>query len=448
MNFFKRFLGGGPERNRVFVLGLEGVAWDFARWLAAEGVMPNLAAILPQGAALGLAAPQPAVNSVAWATYATGVNPGRHGVFGFVDREPNPFGIHLPNSRDLKVPPFWQALSRAGKQAGIVNLPLTYPPQPLNGFLVADSQSPELAKATYPVELAPRLMEMDYRLSADPALLEHGASAFLAELSQVMANRFAAAFALLKSQGWDFFHLHLSSPDVANYFFWTEAEGFADDFLAFYRKLDQYLGELMVQLPRGARLALLSANGFSAAKALIYLNRWLEENGYLLFGRGKKSLAAMHQESRAYSLVPGRIYLNLQGREERGSVPRGKAYEDLREELIHRLGNLAHPQTGEPLVERVWRREELYQGPHLNLAADLLVEPKSGFDLRANLDGPGLLAAPDMPGIHARQGGFLHLAGIKTLHAPGGAQLMDVAPTMLKLLEVPAPPEMEGRALL
>ncbi len=227
--------------------------------------MPNLAAILPQGAALGLAAPQPAVNSVAWATYATGVNPGRHGVFGFVDREPNPFGIHLPNSRDLKVPPFWQALSRAGKQAGIVNLPLTYPPQPLNGFLVADSQSPELAKATYPVELAPRLMEMDYRLSADPALLEHGASAFLAELSQVMANRFAAAFALLKSQGWDFFHLHLSSPDVAHYFFWR-GRGVRRRLPGVLPQAGPIPGRANGPAAPAAPGWLLSANGFSAAR--------------------------------------------------------------------------------------------------------------------------------------------------------------------------------------
>ena len=453
MDFLKRIFSRAQTQKRLFVLSLDGFSLEMADWAAATQVMPHMASLFNKGAIIPLNGILPAVNQVTWASYATGVNPGKHGVFGFVDREPSPFGVHIPGSEDVKAPALWDYLGKAGKRIGLVNLPLTYPPRAVNGFMVSCSMSPDLAKATFPVELAPRLMEMDYRLEADASAMgpdEESAPAFMDQVNQVMAQRFSSSFQLIKSEAWDFFQLHISGGDLLNYFFWPEdrTHGFSEDFLTFYRRLDSYIGELAGLLPQGSALAILSGGGFDEVKLDVYLNHWLEENGYLMFGRGQRSLASMHADSKAYSLVPGRIYINLEGREERGGVTPGGDYEELREELAHRLGGLSDPESGKPVIRAIHRREDLYDGPMLGLAADLIVEPEPGYDLKANLDGSGVFTRPELPGMHSGGGGFLFMPGVKAADPEGVATIMEAAPTFLKFLDVEIPPGLDGRSLI
>ncbi len=450
MSLLNKIFGRGQPR--LFVLGLDGLGWDMARQLVEAGIMPNLGEVLRKGITAEMETVIPTVSRVAWPSYATGVNPGKHGIFGFVDRKPNPFQVLIPDAKDLKSPTLWEILSRAGKKVGVMNVPLTHPPRQVSGFMIAGYGGPDLAGATFPVELAPRLMELDYRIDADTSLAAEDTAAFLDDLGQCLGKRFSACFQLMQSEPWDFFQLNISASDRINHFLWADYEegegGLAGDFRAFYRKLDSYLGELVQQLPGGCRLALVSCFGFTRSQAHLYLNHWLEENGYLLFGRGKKSLLNMHPESKAYSLVPGRVFINLQGREENGSVPRGHPYEDLREELIHRLGGLRRPEGDHPLIKGVYKREMLYSGNHLSKAADLIIEPVPGIELKANLDGPGLLGPPQLSGMHTPRGAFFHLSGAKALSTETGVGILDLAPTVFSLLGLEVPPNLEGTSLV
>jgi predicted AlkP superfamily phosphohydrolase/phosphomutase len=452
VSILKRFFRRGSQEERVLVLGLEGVGLEFAQGLAQRGVMPNLGRLLSDGQPQPVDTVLPAVAEVAWATYATGANPGRHGVFGFVDREPNPFETHFPDANDLKVPPLWEILGRAGKRVGVMNLPLTFPPKPVTGFLVSGYGAPELGKATFPVELAPRLLELDYRIAADNSLAKSDTSAYLADAAETLGRRFTAAFQLMQSEAWDYFHLHIMGTYFLNYLLWADyqegGEGLAAEFSGFYQRLDSYLGELAALLPGGSRLVAVSDYGFAPVECSLFVNRWLEENGYLLFGRGKRDLRNLHPDSRAYSLVPGRVYVNLKGREERGSVERGKAYEDLREELSHRLAGLVHPESNQPLIRKVHRREELYSGSQVARAADLVIEPAAGVELKANLGGPGVVGPPEAGGVPVAQGAFAHFEGIRQLEGEGPLELTDLAPTVLGLLGVAPPASMEGRPRL
>jgi predicted AlkP superfamily phosphohydrolase/phosphomutase len=453
VEFIKKLFNRAPAKDRLMVLGLDSVPFSLLDRAIKQGFMPNLAELMGQGMAVHLDSVLPTVSPVAWASYATGSNPGKHGVFGFVDREPNPFSVHLPSAEDLKVTTLWDQFSRAGKKVCIVNVPLTYPPKQVNGVMVSCNMSPELAKATHPVELAPRLMELDYRIDANLSLAKEDKGAFLANLVETMRRRFEAAFYLMKSQDWDFFHLHVFSTDRLNYFFWPQNKSFSEEgnqgFWTFYRHLDANLGELISQLPKGARMALVSQYGCAKTKGLVHLNHWLAENGYLLFAPGKKELASMLPSSKAYSLVPGRIYINLEEREQRGSVKAGQPYEDLREELINRLSALGHPDTGEPLIARVYRREEIYEGSQVSRSADLIVEPTSGYDLKASLDVSGTLTEPDLPGMHVREGGFFFLEGAEEMAMNvESPTIMDLAPTFMILLGLEPPPALDGQSLV
>lgn len=451
MGLLKRLLGKAPETARLFVLSLDGVPHSFVIHAAKTGLMPNLARLLKEGTLARMNSVVPTVSTVAWATYMTGVNPGKHGVFGFVDREPNPFEAYIPTARNLKTPTLWEMISRSGKRLGVINVPLTYPPKQVNGFMVGCFLSPELAKATYPAELAAKLTELDYKIDADLSLARDDMDAFLLDINHTMVRRFAAAFKLMESEPWEFFQLHIMDTDRVNHFLWgpweDRVEGLAAEFESFYRRLDTYIGELLQHLPPDCRLMMLSDHGFTRCKGQVFINHWLEQNGYLLFARGKREIMNMHPDSKAYSLVPGRIFLNLEGREERGQVPRSQA-EELKAELIHRLSGLKHPETGQPLIRRAFKREEIYSGSQISKAADVILDPAPGFELKANLECPGLVGPADLSGAHTYEDAFLYLRGIKDLPENNSFSLLDVAPTILDILGVAVPQGLDGQTLL
>ena len=452
MGFLKRLLGRDQIGGRLFVLGLDGVPYSLLTSESGRRLMPVLSGLLDQGACLPMRSVLPTVSSVAWATYSTGVNPGKHGIFGYVDRHPDPFTALIPTARELKQPTLWEHLSRLGQRVGVMNVPLTYPPKAVNGFMVACFLSPELASATYPVELAPRLMELDYRLDVDTSLAHEDLEAFAGEASITLSRRFEAALDLMTQESWDFFQLNVTSTDRINHFLWGQwrdgEDPMATRFLEFYRRLDSYIGELTAKLASSCHLVVLSDHGFTRLKGEVYLNQWLQDNGYLLLGRGQKELKNMHADTKAYSLAPGRIFINLAGREEKGGVEAGHPYEDLREELIHRVAGLTDPQTGEPLVAKVHKREDLYTGPHLGRAADLIVEPAEGYELKANLEAPSLVGRGAMTGAHTMDDAFFFVAGGKAPDQPAVVSLMDAAPTICSLLKLPVPGGMDGRSLV
>jgi predicted AlkP superfamily phosphohydrolase/phosphomutase len=157
--------------------------------------------------------------------------------------------------------------------------------------------------------------------------------------------------------------------------------------------------------------------------------------------------------TRAYSLgTTGQVYINLQEREPQGIVAPGSEYETLRDELIGRLREMCDPDTGQPLVDEVYRREELYSGPYLHLMPDLIFVPRGfvynafgeyEFASRSLVD-----ASQGITGWH-RMDGVLIMAGdgIAQGRANGGAQLVDLAPTILHLLGLGVPSGLDGRVL-
>lgn len=108
---------------------MDGISLPFAQKAGGGGLMPNLGHILAQGASAGLTSTLPTVPTVAWTNYMTGVNPGKHGVFGLVERHPDPFSVIIPSSMDIKAPTLWETLGRGGVKVGVMNVPMTFPPR-------------------------------------------------------------------------------------------------------------------------------------------------------------------------------------------------------------------------------------------------------------------------------------------------------------------------------
>ena len=133
------------DHPRVLILGLDGVPWSLLDpWLAA-GKLPNLARLIANGVRGDLRSTIPYVTAPAWTSCVTGVNPGKHGVFDFAMQRAGDYGITVVNSTSLRARPLWAILSEQGRRVGMVNVPVTYPPQPVNGVMVTCMLTPSLA---------------------------------------------------------------------------------------------------------------------------------------------------------------------------------------------------------------------------------------------------------------------------------------------------------------
>ncbi|MFQ5841663.1 MAG: alkaline phosphatase family protein, partial [Thermodesulfobacteriota bacterium] len=203
--------------RRVLVIGLDGVPFSLLKRLSAEGKLPNWAKLLESGVFKRMNSIHPCVSSVAWATYMTGKNPGKHNIYGFVDRYPRSMDVFIPTSRDMDGKTLWEILSQAGKRVVVINVPVTYPPREVNGILISGFLCTNIDKIAYPKEKAGLLKEIGYRIDVDAWQARKSIDRFLEDLHLTLDKRIEAAFNFLGGEEWDFFQLHIMETDRINH---------------------------------------------------------------------------------------------------------------------------------------------------------------------------------------------------------------------------------------
>lgn len=441
--------------RRVVFIGLDGTPYTFLQRLIAEGKAPNAARLAEQGSLLRMDSVWPWVSSVAWSTMMTGVNPAKHGIFGFIDRDPASGKQFIPTSRHMKAPTLWEVLSQAGKQVIVVNVPVTYPPRPVNGILVGCFLSPSLEKAVYPESFVPTLKSLGYIIDADPWKARESKDLALQEVNAALEVRIRTLFYLLEHEEWDYLHVHIMETDRLHHFLWQQMEEghptYAPAFYALYRRIDDMLGRLAAKLDDHTTLMWMADHGFCRLKKEIYVNRWLMDHGWLKLRTippdRQKGLDEIAPGSVAYSLDPGRVFLRVRGREKEGSVAPGAEYEALRTEIAAAALALRDPDDGAPIFQAAFRREELYHGPYLEQAADLILAPYDGYDPKGPLYKETLTWKGDeLVGMHTYDDAMLYIGG-QTIRQTRFS-VLNVMPTILSLMDVPPPPGLDGVSLV
>jgi predicted AlkP superfamily phosphohydrolase/phosphomutase len=329
-------------------------------------------------------------------------------------------------------------------------VPVTYPPRQVNGILIGCFLGTDVLKVAYPKELGLQLKEWDYRIDADANLGRKDKEAFLTDLDVTLQRRLETARRLFEREPWDFFQLHVMETDRINHFLWEQYDRhdpvFYRRFVDFYRKVDALVGEFYDRAEKTAEFILLSDHGFCSIKKEVYLNQWLEEQGFLkLEGASPKSVMDYAADSTAYSLIPGRIFINLKGREQKGSVSPGPAAEEVKAKVSAALLEMTDPDTGERIIEKVLRREEIYSGPYFDEAADLMAIPYDGYDLKASVRQPQFTFKGDLVGMHTFNDAALFVKD----HTLTDRQISiaDAAPTILKMMDLEPPEKMDGETL-
>jgi predicted AlkP superfamily phosphohydrolase/phosphomutase len=439
------------KSKKVVVIGPDGTPLSLIRRLMDQGELPNFARIFQDGSVRPMTSAIPAVSSVAWSSFMTGKNPGKHGIYGFLDHHPNSYDTFIPNSRAMRGDTLWEILSRHGKRVVVMNVPVTYPPRQVNGILVAGFLAPKLEKGTYPPSIGQQLVNMGYRLDVDPWQARKDRDKFIEDLYYTLEMREKAMLHFMDTEEWDFFMLQIMETDRLHHFLWEEMEKddpkYAPAFLELYRRMDGLLGRLYDRLAEDVTLVVMSDHGFTLMKKEVYVNRWLQDNGWLSFTTDSpESLGDIHPDSKAYSMDPGRIFINLRGREPLGGVDPGSEYEALREELVQSLVVLQDPDSGEPMIERVYRREEIYSGECYSQAPDLVAMPHRGYDLKGSLKKDVLTDRGVITGTHTYDDAMLYIRGQEI--GKDVASIVDVMPTILHLMGVPVPQDVDGQVLL
>jgi predicted AlkP superfamily phosphohydrolase/phosphomutase len=437
--------------SRVAVIGLDGVGLPLVQELAARGVMPALGRLLPQGTAAPMRSSIPTISSVSWAGFMTGRNPGKHGIYGFTDVKPGTLTTFFPNFGNVQGDTLWDVAGRAGKRAIVMNVPGTYPARPLAGMLVSGFVAINLERAVYPAALLPRLTAAGYKIDVDYAKANERPEAFFADLIATMDARRRVYLDLLRDEPWDLFIGVITECDRLHHYFWNQ---WVDDraphhgrFLDFYRRLDDVLAALIDALPTEVPLLLIADHGHTLIHREFYVNAWLRTQGVLALHADKpRGPADMDPSSKAFGLDPGRIYLHRRGRFPLGTVEPAEATD-----LIGRLqeGLLAlrdetpgAPVAGRP-VARVFARNELYHGPCLDAAPDLVVHFNPGYDPKGALGRSEIFGRSALTGMHTYDDSlfFVNRPGVPT----AGLDIVDMAPTILTLMGLEPPADMDGR---
>lgn len=494
--------------SKIWVIGLDGATFDLICPWAEAGYLPTLGRLMAEGAWGEVESTIHPLTAPAWTTFLTGLNPGRHGIYDFTRRQLGSYDLELVNASSRHGRSLWRILSDAGRRVGVVNVPMTYPPEPVNGYLVAGLDAPSLdSPYIYPSELA---QDLRGKHIISVSTMGKSLGQYLSEMLDAVERRFAVAHMLLAREEPDFFMKVIMETDAIQHAAWhlldRVGEPGADAILQVYRRIDERLGELLSGLPPDVTLVVMSDHGAGPIAKVVDLDRWLEDRGlfrlqatsirrgwmrsavasaqryaqrYLparVKGVLRQSASAMARvdsfllysgtdwsQTRAYSIGnQGNICINLAGREPNGIVPASE-YEALREEIIAGLGELCDPDSGEPVVDRVYRREELYTGERVHLAPDLLIRwrddryvAKKDFAQRTGeLFTRGLKfsrhaneGALDQTGTHKLHGILIFYgAAVQPGTRIRGARLVDLAPTILYLMDEPVPAELDGRVL-
>lgn len=440
----------GTSHPRVAFFGIDGVPYTLLSDNAEE--FPNIAKLAREGSAGPISSIVPPESSACWPTLTTGVNPGKTGVYGFQDRENGSYDTYVPMGRDVQATRVWDRVAADGRDATVMNVPVTFPPQRNVQRMVSGFLSPGVDKAAYPDELRDTLQKLDYKIDTNAKLgHKEDKAEFIENAHETLEARFRAFKHYLQQDDWDLFFGVFMTTDRVNHFLFEDYErdgDYKEEFMEFYRTLDGYLGELRELLPDDVTMMVASDHGFTSEDYEVHMNAWLEQEGWLSYeDDDHEELGDISDDAEAYSLIPGRFYLNLEGREPKGSVPQAE-YEEKRAELKADLEALEGP-NGKKVCERVVLKEDAFHGDHDDIAPDLVVIPNHGFDLKAGFSGHDeIFDVGPRNGMHSFDNASLFVDE-PGLSIDESVDLLAIAPTILDVMELEYDAsEFDGRSLV
>lgn len=499
---------------RVAVIGLDGGTFDLIKPWVDAGHLPTFKKLMDNGAWGELRSTMPPITAPAWSSFITGKNPGNHGLIDFVFRRPDSYSVSPVNATIRQGRSLWSLLSEGGKRVLVMNVPVTYPPEAVHGSLITGLMTPSVnSNFTHPPSLAESLRKEGYRIHSPQSYARGNLDKFIASIDEVTEIQLKSLRRLMAAEPWDFMMYVFRGPDRMQHGLWhfmdenhplhgaPSTAVYQHAIRNHYQLIDKHLAELLDSFDEQTLLIMMSDHGFGPFHKYIYMNNWLMKWGLLKLkrgpltqlkksafqlgitpitiynqmlklglggmkgkvtkGKGNKKLARFFlsfndidwPNTKVYSLGnAGQLWINVRGREPHGTVAPGKEYETVRQDVMTRLLEMRDPQTGEKMVDKVYTREEMYNGRYLEKMPDIVFVPQN---FRYLSFGEYEFASNKLVDVSYGITGWHRMNGMTLFHGlpidphkqPQDAHIEDIAPTVLYLMGQPVPAEMDGRIL-
>lgn len=451
--------GHSMSSPRTLIIGIDGATFDVIDPLVRAGCLPTLERLMSEGARGPLLA-WPAMNSaVSWSSIVTGCNAGKHGVYDFGQawqRLPQWSHDWRPvTGANRQKDPFWRLLSAAGQQVGVVNVPISYPADPINGFMLSGMDAPSVKSQgfAHPPELYGELRGQGIPYVIDTlslSVLSQRAPFRLPEqIRDMVAARAQAILHLMQTRAWDALMAVIVATDRVQHCYWPDINAPVDHpswnpVRLLYQQVDAFLAEAMDLAGGDSTVLIVSDHGFTHSRpAMRCLNPLLARLGLLRYHRaadqGSESMLGMllrqgrrllpyrlqyplskilpglhlravsasrmsgvdwaQTQVYAVTMAGGQVFINRQAEGAHGTVAPSE-YEPLRERVAAILLQLVDPLTRRPVVRHVARREEVYHGAHLDGAPDLVFD----WDYGALGEALSYAAGTEAITVHAPMG--------------------------------------------
>lgn len=492
------------SKLELLMIGLDGATFKILTPLIQSGHLPNLEKIVHDSYNATLLSTVPPVTALAWPTIMSGLNPGNHGLLSW--QEPLNFDLERPlaSAKTITKPMIWDLLNQLGKKTCVFNVPVTYPPQEINGVMVSGMLTPSLnSQFCYPKDLQGELLNKFPAYKTDIAineervinLPENKLIDFIKESSKTTQIRGQAFRWLLEREDFQCGFIVFELLDRLQHFAWDHLVKLTKlaagqkpenkiDCAIYYslQVLDDEVGDLLDYIDRQGHMVIVSDHGFGPMKTNIHLNSWLEKHSWLKFknvtGKGwhlirmvgarfkhiipaklitktQKTLSPYRfvnwKKTLAYAGAPTEygIFINVKDREPYGIVT-NKEYEEVRSKIISALEETTYDITGKKVFKRIYRREELYSGDHVKNAPDIIFETESGFyisELTAPSNERVFSEIKDKTwGFHEAEGiVIINSHGIQKGYASKPQNVEDITPVIFRLLQIPHLTNFDGK---
>ena len=459
--------------KKVVVFGLDCATPQlvFDKW---SKDLPHLSSLMERGISGPMQSCIPPITIPAWSCMMTSKNPGKLGCYGFRNRSDYSYdGLSFATAKAVKEDTLWDILARYGKKVVLLGIPKTYPPRPVSGIMVSCFLTPDTSSQyTYPPDLKQEIAAQvgEYLLDVDHFRTEDK-QRLLDQIYEMTEKRFKLFASFLEHKPWDFAMLVEMGIDRIHHGFWKfmdpehpkyePGNPLENAIKDYYRFVDSKIGAILSRIDPSTAVLVVSDHGAQSMHGGICINEWLIKENYLRIAAKPPGVVPLHkatidwQQTKAWGEggYYSRIFLNVEGREPQGIIPR-KDYDAVRDELKEKLEALGDEQ-GTPIGTRVLKPEEVY--PETNGVPPDLIAYLGNLNWRS-VGSIGLNTihtfendtGPD-DANHAEKGIFI-------LCDPGtpadnahtfrsGLSLYDVAPTVLSILGIPIPPDMEGKVI-